>query len=158
MKSLFDETFKVKLIERKNGGSPYPKATDVLKYVGLDQISETQFYKIYDELFLLNKPKKILRYIAYLQDVPVKIAREKLIRYYIIYTGLEIKYATSDVDRFIPMNNCLYELSCELDCIKDLSTEFLLYLFRREGFVSKEIDKTLKEWKESEFNPELDKN
>lgn len=157
MKSLFDETFKVKLIACKNG-SPNPKTTDVLKYVGLDQISKSEFNKIYDELFLLNKPKKILRYIAYLQDVPVRIAREKLIRYYIVTTGLEIKYATSDADRFISMNNCLYELRTELNCIDDLSTEFLLYLFRREGFVSKDIDETLKEWKESEFNPELDKN
>lgn len=137
MKPMIDKKYNIEL-QRDEFGILLPVVLDVLMYVGLDRIDESQIKKM-NEFIQSDKYKKAFRYIADIQGITVKMARSKIARYHIVSNGLVIKYSSSEEDRLIAILNCYLELPYVLKGFDDTSKDLLLQLFEKEGFASKEI-------------------
>jgi hypothetical protein len=137
MKLIIDKKCNIELI-KDEFGQLSPVVLDVLKYIGLDRIDESQIQKM-NELIQSDKYKKAFKYIADIQGITVAMARSKIARYHIVSNGLIIKYSSSEDDRLIAIFNCYLELPYVLKGFDDTSKELLLQLFEKEGFASKVI-------------------
>jgi hypothetical protein len=70
-------------------------AVDVLSSVGLDKLTKDKRVKKLYKYLCACQYKKACRYVAYIQDISIKNAKELLVRYFLVLLGMHITHSSS---------------------------------------------------------------